>query len=122
VLAAFVLFPGQILRLYSPEFAGGGALLAILAVGQFVNVATGSVQMLLMMTDQEDWIMRTTVLSAALALFLNIALIPRWGPKGAAIATSVVWIVQNLLVLVTVRWKLGFWVTPSPRAWRGTAL
>lgn len=121
VLAVFVLFPDRILSIYSPEFAAGGVLLAILAVGQFVNVATGSVQMLLMMTEQEDWIMRTTVLAACLALFLNIALIPRWGSTGAAVATSVVWIVQNLLVLVTVRWKLGFWVTPSLRAWRGTA-
>lgn len=119
VLAVFVVFPDQVMRVYSSDFASGGTLMAILAVGQFVNVATGSVQMLLIMCGHERWIVRTTTVAAALALILNSAFIPRWGAVGAAVATSTVWVVQNLLVLVAVRFKLGFWVTPSLKAWRG---
>jgi O-antigen/teichoic acid export membrane protein len=118
VLALFVLAPNHIMRIYSEEFVQGGTLLAILATGQFVNVATGSVQGLLMMCGHEAWMMRTTAVSAGLILILNSVLIPRWGGLGAAIATSSAWIVQNLLVLAAVRMKLGFWVWPSPKAWR----
>jgi O-antigen/teichoic acid export membrane protein len=118
VLALFVLFPDQVMRIYSSEFAQGGTVLAILAVGQFVNVATGSVQGLLMMCGHEAWMMRTTAISAGGVLILNALLIPRWGGAGAAVATSTAWIVQNLMVLVVVRIKIGFWVWPSPTAWR----
>lgn len=119
VLAVFVFFPRQVMHIYSAEFASGGPLLAILAAGQFVIVATGSVQLLLMMSGRERWMMRTTAIAAALALALNWALIPRWGAKGAAVATTLVWTIQNLMVLVVVRWQLGFWVVPLFRSWRG---
>jgi O-antigen/teichoic acid export membrane protein len=118
VLAVFLLFPRQVMHIYSAEFSVGGPLLAILAAGQFINVATGSVQQLLMMSGRERWMMRTTAVAAALALALNWALIPRWGAMGAAAATAVVWAVQNVMVLVVVRRQLGFWVVPAPGAWR----
>ncbi len=118
VLAVFLLFPRQVMQIYSAEFSAGGPLLAVLAAGQFINVATGSVQQLLMMSGREGWMMRTTAAAAALALALNWALIPRWGAMGAAVATAAVWVIQNVMVLVVVRRELGFWVVPNPWAWR----
>jgi O-antigen/teichoic acid export membrane protein len=118
VLAVFLLFPRQVMQIYSAEFSAGGPLLAVLAAGQFINVATGSVQQLLMMSGREGWMMRTTAAAAALALALNWALIPRWGAMGAAVATASVWVIQNVMVLVVVRRELGFWVVPNPWAWR----
>jgi len=118
VLAVFLLFPRQVMHIYSAEFSAGGPLLAILAAGQFINVATGSVQQLLMMSGREGWMMRTTAVAAALALVLNWILIPRWGAMGAAAATATVWAIQNVMVLVVVRRELGFWVVPNPGVWR----
>jgi O-antigen/teichoic acid export membrane protein len=51
VLLTFVFVPGFVMGLFGPEFEVGASVLVILALGQFVNVSTGSVGFVLIMTS-----------------------------------------------------------------------
>jgi O-antigen/teichoic acid export membrane protein len=47
LMLLFLVAPGWVMGLFGPQFTDGAAALSILAVGQFINVATGSVGWLL---------------------------------------------------------------------------
>ena len=106
-LILFVLAPRWIMGLFGPQFVGGGAILAILAIGQFVNVATGPVGYLLMMSGRERLFRNITVVFAALNVLLNVLLIPAIGVMGAAIATAICLASQNIVTACFVGKALG---------------
>lgn len=107
LLAAVLLIPGWILGLFGTEFVIGSATLRILAVGQFANVASGLVGLLLAMTGHERQVLMATMLSAVLNVALDFVLIPRHGIEGAAIATAASLVVVNGANIYLVRRKLG---------------
>ena len=105
-LLLFIAFPEPIMRIYGSEFAVGGTVLMVLAVGQFINVATGSVQYLLMMTGHERVVRNCVAISAFANVSLNLVLVPIWGIIGAAIAAAISMSTLNLLAWSLVRGKL----------------
>jgi O-antigen/teichoic acid export membrane protein len=112
---AFLLIPNVVMGIYGKSFVGGGATLAVIAVGQYVNVATGSVQQLLIMTGHERLIGRLFLALVPPFFILIYWLTPRYGALGAGITTSVIMIAQNLICAVMVKQKLGIWTLPSLR-------
>ncbi len=80
----------------------------ILALGQFVNVATGSVGYLLSMTGHERELRNNAFISALAGVVFGLALIPGHGLLGASVATAVAVASQNLLGAYQVRKHLGF--------------
>lgn len=112
LLVLFLMFPDFIMGLFGPEFKSGGIILAVLAVGQFVNVITGSVGYLLVMSGNEKLIRNRSVVFAVFSLILNVTLIPLWGLLGAAIATSIGVAATNLVGVYLVNEKLGIWTIP----------
>jgi O-antigen/teichoic acid export membrane protein len=115
VVLVFLVAPELVMSAFGADFAGSGTALQILSIGQFVNVATGSVGILLVMSGQEREYRNVQIVAACVVLALNVALIPGWGAVGAAIATAAALIVQNLLFGYFVWVKLGI-VTIMPRA------
>lgn len=115
VLAVFLLAPALVMSAFGSDFADGAATLQILSIGQFVNVATGSVGVLLVMSGHEREYRNVQIVAAAIVMALNVALIPPYGAVGAAIATSAALIVQNLLFGYFVWAKLGI-LLMTPRA------
>jgi O-antigen/teichoic acid export membrane protein len=107
LVAALVVFPGQILALFGRDFAGQGAVLAVLAVGQLINVATGPAGYLLMMTGHEADTSRVALGTAALAILLAFLVIPNAGVLGAAWVVTVVVAIRNLAFVVYVQKRLG---------------
>jgi len=107
VLLLFLAIPGTVMSMFGPEFRAAAPALSIMAVGQFVNVAVGSVGYLLMMSAHERDMRNNVTLAAATSLALNLALIPPFGFVGAAAATSGGLIVLNVLGVVAVRRRLG---------------
>ncbi len=102
VLAALFILKGEwFLQLFGPEFASqeGSMSLAILSVGQLVNVAAGAVAILLVMTKHEAYAARAMTIGAVLNITLNAILIPIAGLIGAAIATGISTIVWNILLV-----------------------
>ena len=105
-------FPEPILRLFGPDFVTGAPLLRLLSIGQFINVATGSVGYLLMMTGHERTLRLNITLATAVNLWLCLWLIPKMGPFGAAIATAVPLALMNLLSAYFVYTKLRIVTIP----------
>jgi len=108
ILMVMLLFPSWLMSFFGEEFRAASTALMILAIGQFINIATGSVGYLLSMTGHEKKVLSNTLLSAALAIALGALLIPSFGLVGAAVATATSVSAQNLLGVYQVRKHLGF--------------
>lgn len=109
IIAIMLIFPSFIMSLFGDEFEVAGTLLAIMAVGQFINVATGSVGFLLNMSGHERDFRRVTMFAGPLTIILSYFFIVQWGVTGAAIATALGLSLQNIGALFMVRKRLGFW-------------
>ena len=93
----FLLVPAFVMGAFGGEFVAGAATLQILSIGQFVNVATGSVGVLLVMSGHERDYRNVLIVAACVVLFLNYTLIRSHGAVGAAIAAASALVVQNVL-------------------------
>ena len=101
------IFGKTILSAWGEEFIEGYILLLILAFGQFINMSTGSVGVILVMTKNQDILGKITFSMAALIIILNLVIIPNYGALGAAIVYSFIVSFENLLKLIFVKRKLG---------------
>ena len=81
--------------------------LAILCLGQLINVGAGSVGLVLNMTGHEGDAARMAAIAAVFNVALNGVLIPMFGGVGAAMATAITMLIWNGLMLVRVRQRLG---------------
>jgi O-antigen/teichoic acid export membrane protein len=106
-LALMIFFPSEILGVFGPAFPEGERALQILAAGQFISVASGSVGYLLAMTGHERILRNVVFVAAAACIALGIFLVPRYGLHGAAIATAIGMALQNLLCVWYTRRLLG---------------
>jgi O-antigen/teichoic acid export membrane protein len=95
--------------IFGSQYVSGSTALVILAIAQLVNVGTGSVGYLLVMTGrQKSWLVITGSMFAA-SLLLNVTLVPRLGLNGAALSSAIAFSSIFLLGLLTVRRRLGLW-------------
>jgi O-antigen/teichoic acid export membrane protein len=108
LLAALV--PGRMMEvLFGVDFAAGRAALLVLALGQFINVATGAVGPMLIMTGHpRRWAIHNLA-ALAIAVLLNLLLTPRLGVLGAALSTSSALVVLFGSGLFAVRRTVGMW-------------
>jgi len=108
ILAILIVFGRPLLGLFGHEFEAGYLALAVLVFGQFVSTISGPVGNLLQMTGMERPFLRIVGAASVLNIVLNVALIPRWGIEGAAVASAVTLSLNNLACVVLIRSKLGF--------------
>ena len=106
-LLLFLIAPQWVMGIFGEEFQKGGILLSILAIGQFVNVSTGSVGYLLMMTGNEKLMRNNVAFVAFLCIFLCVLFVPKYGSLGAVIATSISLSLQNVIAMFLVSYRLG---------------
>jgi len=95
------------LSMFGAPFAAGYVPLVVLLVGQSVNAACGLGNLLLSMTGGQRWAAAAITVAAAVNVFLNWQLIPRFGPEGAALSTAASILVWNAILVVTVHRSLG---------------
>ncbi|WP_036859759.1 oligosaccharide flippase family protein [Porticoccus hydrocarbonoclasticus] len=107
-LIFMMVFPQWLMGLFGPQFRAASTALMILAVGQFIGTAVGSVGSLLSMTGHERQLRWNVFIGAVLGVGLGVLLIPGYGLIGAAIATSVAVASKNLLCVYQVNQLLGF--------------
>jgi O-antigen/teichoic acid export membrane protein len=81
------LFAPELLSIFNDEFSTGGPLLLILFFAQLIFVTAGPASEVLVMSDHQDLVLIDTVAMLVANVVLNFALIPEFGPIGAAIAT-----------------------------------
>lgn len=114
LLLVFLLLPGPVLGLFGPAFTEAALPLQIIALGQLVNVATGSVGFLLNMTGHEALMRNIALGTNALGLLLFFVLIPPLGVVGGALAIAFVLAAQNVIAVWYVWSRLGIWTLPLP--------
>jgi len=108
VVVILFLFPGHVMGLFGEGFAEGSYLLQILIVGQFINVATGSVGYLLSMSGHEKDLRNMRLVLGPFSICLALVLVPAYGVTGCAIATAFSVALQNLILVWYVKKRLGF--------------
>lgn len=108
IACGFWFWGGSLLKLvFGVAYLGAFWPLAILCLGQLINVGAGSVGLVLNMTGHEGDAARMAGIAAVFNVVLNTILIPMFGGVGAAIATAVTMLIWNGLMLVRVRQRLG---------------
>ncbi len=108
---ALLLAAGQpLLRLFGAQFAGGYHLMFILAAGLLARAAIGPIERLLNMLGEQ----RICALIYGAAFAINfvacLALIPRFGAAGAAIATTTALVLESIMLFQATKRRLGFHV------------
>jgi O-antigen/teichoic acid export membrane protein len=109
VVVFIVFFADDIMGLFGKDFEHGAHLLLILAIGQLVDVASGSAVGLLMMTGFERNLRRVALFTGPLSIVCAVWFTSVWGVTGAAIAMALGLSLHNLAALAVVRHRLGFW-------------
>lgn len=118
-LVTFVVVPEAVMNLFGPGFGPGYPALTLLAIGQFVNVVTGSVGYLLAMTGNGPTLRNTLAFSASLHLVLCFPAAYYFGAIGCAAATAFTMATMNLILAWRVWAKLGIITLPFLYGIRG---
>lgn len=108
ILLALVLLGKPLLKFaFGPEFAAAYIPLILLVGGQFVNSISGSTGIFMNMTGHQTAFRNIMLASAVLNLTLNLALIPRYGSVGAALAAAITVSSWNACTLLFIRLRYG---------------
>jgi O-antigen/teichoic acid export membrane protein len=108
IISFMLVFPSFLMGLFGENFKQGALILQILVLGQAVNVITGSVGYLLMMSGNERDMRFVTIFSGIAVVVLTCILTPLYGTVGAAVATAFSLAMQNLMAVYFVKKRLGF--------------
>ena len=120
LLIVLFVAAGEVLHAFSERFEIGETALRILLVGQAVNVATGSVGFVLIMTGYTGLDLLDNAVGIALLVGLAVALTPSFGIEGTAAAAALSLAAVNVLRLIQVRRRVG--IVPYDRAYGALAL
>lgn len=102
-----IVFAKPLMHIFGHEFEAGWIVVVIGTVGQLINCGTGSVGYLLLMSGNQNRLIKVHATMTAVMVLLNILLIPRWGILGAAVAAAVTTIGTNAWNLSEVRKALN---------------
>lgn len=107
LVVGILFFRKDILMLFGGNFLLGEQALIILCIGQLVNVVSGSVGLLLLMTGNQRFSIYSLAAGITINLVLNLLLTPTYGITGAAIAATASLVVWNAMTYFFVRTKLN---------------
>jgi len=114
-LIIFIFYGENILVVFFGEFYRSSAnILVILSVGQVFNVLSGSCGLALMLTKHQKTMMTITLFSGIITFLFSWYLIYDYGVIGVAVGTTFGLILQNILMLLLTRYKLGIWTHFDP--------
>ncbi|MBI2629205.1 flippase [Candidatus Pacearchaeota archaeon] len=103
------LFPGAVINLlFGSEFTIADNTLRILSIGGFFSSLTLVLTNLLSMKGKSKVILINISLASLANLILNIFLVKKFGMLGAAISTSLVWIILGIILFIEVKKYLNF--------------
>ena len=106
----FVLIPQTFLYvIFGADYVGGYWALRILTVAQLVNVATGAINLLLLMGSYHKYWLAVSALMFAIHIGVSYFLIPKHGMIGAAVGTTVALSGLYGLGLFRAKQKLSMW-------------
>lgn len=113
-MVAFISLGAPIMGfLFGDYYREGATILALLSVGQFVNVWVGPCGQALMMTEHQGLALAITVAGGLLMIVLGVGAVGPYGATGVAVATAVGIAVTNMAYWLGARYKVGLWTHPK---------
>lgn len=104
----FFIFAGKyVLGLWGKEFIEAYNILIVLAIGQLVNIASGPVGNVLIMTGHQKLVRNITLITVLINVVFNYFLIQKFQALGAAFSTSFTVILNMVLYYYYVVKKTG---------------
>ena len=100
IAAILIIFAKSFLSLFGSEFLEAAWALRIIVIGYLVDVISGCVGNLVVMTGYQNKAAVVSICCALLNLGLNVVLIPYYGIIGAAIATASTIIISNVWLCI----------------------
>ena len=104
VYLTMILFAPALLSVFGARYRTAAPVVAILGAVMLVATLVGPVDVVLLMAGKSSWNLANTSIALIANIALNLALIPRFGVTGAAIAWAVSILLNNLLPLAQV-WR-----------------
>lgn len=105
-LAICLVLPEQILGIFGGEFVIAALPLVILSGAQLVNVITGPIGAMMVMSGHQVFSLRLALLGLVIAGAMSWLLVPVIGMAGAALAYGGALISRNLVAFVLMKAKL----------------
>lgn len=105
VLLVLILGGRWILGYLGDSFTSAYIPMLIITAAQFINVLSGSVGNILIMTGNEKSALISLLTGSIVTVILNILLIPSWGMNGTAAAVAAGIITWNVLMFFFVKTK-----------------
>ena len=102
IIIIIVSFPELLLSFFGKEFIIAKDTLLILLLGQFINVCSGSVALILNMTGSQKVFSKILLVTLCINILLNYFLIKTFGIDGAAIASSVSLFLWNIVAVIYI--------------------
>ncbi|WP_051661265.1 lipopolysaccharide biosynthesis protein [Bosea sp. 117] len=96
-----------VLSLFGEGFEAGYPLLFVLAVGLLARAAVGPAERLLVMLGEQNACAVIYAAAFAVNVLLCFLLIPRLGLMGAALAPTLAYVVESVLLFLVARRRLG---------------
>ena len=137
LILLYIAAPATILGLFGAEFRAAAPCLLILGIGQFINILTGPVGLILNMSGWTRLQFWNSAAVLVLQLAIAFLLVPRYGYMGAAIANTSAVVVVNVARIVQLQrrlhihpfsWSLGkpliasaVALTVAALLWKGSA-
>lgn len=102
IAITLVVFHEEFFGIFGSGFVEASKIAVVLGISQFLNAAFGPMQQLLIMAGFGKKAFQALYIGLATNIVLNVALIPTFGPFGAAIGTGVGIVVISLLNTASV--------------------
>lgn len=109
------LLSRDIMVVFGPKYVDGWPVVVAIAAAQLFSASVGPTGRMLAMTGNQRVVMAATVTATAAGIVLCVALVPRFGIVGAAVASAASVVLINTVTLTTVRRRLGY--VPYDRAY-----
>jgi O-antigen/teichoic acid export membrane protein len=107
-LILLIAFPETVIStMYGSDFPVRPSLVWVLLVGYVINLVTGMNYLAISATGDRKMVIQPALVAAGAMIILAFTLIPPFGPMGAALATSLSFLILNILVSVALIAKTG---------------
>lgn len=114
-------FAGQLaVALFGSEYRQSGAILALIALGQFVQASLGLTGLSLKVVADLRLLAILNLAAAVLNFAFDVTLIPAFGPVGAALGTAIVLVALNVSKVFALERATGI-ATTDPNVLRAAA-
>lgn len=121
ILLVYLTYPDIVIRnTFGGEYVTGSLPLAVLSIGFFAHTVSGPSGDTLTAQGKSKLVMLDNIVVAIVNVGLNLILVPRYSILGAAIATTVAFLVMNSLYVIQLYQAID--VHPFRRATLGPAL